>query len=67
VEEQLASGCCGIKVLLIKIQINAHGFEVLDGSQQIDQRATRPIDGPCRRISNFLRPASLSMASRPGR
>jgi hypothetical protein len=46
VEEQLASGCCGIKVLLIKIQINAHGFEVLDGSQQIDQRATRPIDGP---------------------
>jgi hypothetical protein len=67
VEEQLASGCCGVKVLLIKIQINAHGFEVLDGSQQIDQRATQPIDGAGDKDSELAAASILERGSRPGR
>jgi hypothetical protein len=67
VEEQLASGCCGVKVLLIKIQITPTASRSwMVRSRSISERPSRTT-AQATRISNFLRPASLSMASRPGR
>jgi hypothetical protein len=44
-EQQAAHRCGGVDVLLIEVEVDAGGLEVLNGSEQIDQRAAKPIDG----------------------
>jgi len=46
VEEELAcrSGC--IEVLLIELEIDTDGFEILDGAQEIHERAADAVDSP---------------------
>ena len=44
-EKQLASRRGRVEVLLIEIEIDADGFEILDGAQEIDEGAAESIDG----------------------
>jgi hypothetical protein len=44
--EQAAHRCGGVDVMLIEVEVDAGGPEMLNGAEQIDQRAAEPIDGP---------------------
>ena len=45
-EEQPPHGCCGVDVMLIEVEVDAGGLEVLDGAQQINRGPTQPIGSP---------------------
>ena len=57
----------GNEVLLIEVEIGAHGFEILDGRNRSMSERPRRSMAQAMTTSNFLRLASLSMVSRPGR
>jgi hypothetical protein len=54
-------------MLLIEVEVDADGFEVLDGAQEIVRERSRRSMAQAITTSNFLRLAPLSMASGPGR
>src|SRR6516164_6890017 len=45
-EEQLAHRRRRVEVLLVEVEVNADGLKVLDGAEQVDKGAAKPIDGP---------------------
>src|SRR5688572_14154125 len=45
-KHQLAHRSTGVDVLLVEVEINTAGIEVLDRAEQVDQRASYSVDRP---------------------
>src|SRR5262249_13202739 len=45
-EDELSHRAGRVDVLLVEVEVDAGGLEVLDSAEQVDQGAAKPIDGP---------------------
>src|SRR5262245_2502138 len=64
-EQQLAVGRGGIDVLLIEIQIDAHGLEWLDALEKVNPRSSQAVNGPGHHHVEFAPAGILEHAIKP--
>src|SRR5262245_58445283 len=64
-EQQFAVGRGGIDVLLVEVQIDPNGLEVLDGLKQVDQRPSQAVNGPGHHHIEFAPAGVLEHAIEP--